>query len=628
MPSLFQSSFLQALGCAIANSLWQMALLWLVYIAVSFIARFQAANKYKLAVCVQLTGFAWFLVTLRFYHIAYKEVLLESGSLQERISPVVYSNTGFRSQLIAWMVKAEQLLPYLSVAYLFLILFLFIRWMVAYRQLRSIRTDGTQKIPVNWRLFVRRVAEQLGIKKEVQILLSDKVHTPLTIGFFKPLILVPLASINHLSTEQMEAVILHELAHIKRYDYIVNIFLSVVEISLFFNPFTQLISKSIKKERENSCDDWVLQFQYSAPVYAEALLRIASLQKAPAFAMTAARNEHELLGRVKRMIGHKEQSFNYRKQLLSLFLVTGILSSIAWLSPDNRNRQAPTTAVAVREDNEQRQAVAVEPMAVQVNNPLFNPVFFLNEPLRKEIKENLAQAAREIHSSADSIAMIQPLVAGALSIASRELEKANWEKELKRINQATDIGSIKIDTEELIAPMIQVPLKLGIAKSIEGIEAGLKNVKMDIAAKAGKEAALAGIEDENLKQGLRAAFEQIEKLELDKIVGDALRGVPDKIDLPALIKASKQKAADKKNNTTPAVQQIPLSEIEQEKKTTPVLKEVTPADKKKYQLPADKNTSAILIDFKENMASLINATIEAKTTTQLNLQISQVNINF
>jgi bla regulator protein BlaR1 len=123
------------------------------------------------------------------------------------------------------------------------------------------------------------------------------------------------ASINHLSTDQLEAVLLHELAHVKRYDYLVNIILSAVEIALFFNPFTQLLSKSIRKERENSCDDWVLQFRYRACDYAEALLRIASLQAAPVFAMAATGKKNELLTRVKRMIGEKENRF------------------IAWLNP-------------------------------------------------------------------------------------------------------------------------------------------------------------------------------------------------------------------------------------------------------------------------------------------------------
>jgi len=112
---------------------------------------------------------------------------------------------------------------------------------------------------VEWRLFVQQLAQQLGIKKTVRIYLSGSITSPLTLGFWKPVILVPLASINHLTTKQVEAVLLHELAHIKRYDYLYNIILSVIEAVLFFNPFTQLISKQLKRERENCCDDWVLQ---------------------------------------------------------------------------------------------------------------------------------------------------------------------------------------------------------------------------------------------------------------------------------------------------------------------------------------------------------------------------------
>ncbi|MBC7587673.1 MAG: M56 family metallopeptidase [Chitinophagaceae bacterium] len=93
---------------------------------------------------------------------------------------------------------------------------------------------------MDWKIFVKQVSYQLGIKKNVNIYLSELVTTPMTIGFLKPIILVPLASINHLSAEQIEAVLLHELAHIKRLDYLFNLFLSVTETILFFNPFTQL----------------------------------------------------------------------------------------------------------------------------------------------------------------------------------------------------------------------------------------------------------------------------------------------------------------------------------------------------------------------------------------------------
>lgn len=228
---------------------------------------------------------------------------------------------------------------------------------------------GLSKINVDWRLFVQKLSEQLGIRRHVKIYLSNIVKTPLTIGFFKPIILVPLASINHLTTEQMEAVILHELAHIKRLDYLINLLLSVIEATLFFNPFMQLLSKHIKRERENSCDDWVLQYEYNPTSYAKALLQIAMFQSSqPSFGMNAIENKDVLLTRVKRIIEKSERSFHYRHQLIALLFITTVLSSISWLSPQNK----------IKASNTVRSTPAiVEPLAAKIGNPLFNPVFFL-----------------------------------------------------------------------------------------------------------------------------------------------------------------------------------------------------------------------------------------------------------
>jgi len=389
MPSLSQSPILQALGYAIAHSLWQMALVWIVYVLLNSLFKFKSENKYRIAVAAQVIGFAWFLGTLQFYYqqcshaLAVAEAIyLETGDQ----SAVVY---GSKMSLLSFFIKAEQVLPYLSVAYLLLLAFLIIRWFRAYRYTQIVRLNGLHKIDVDWKLFVNKVAGQLGINKKVRIYLSELVQGPVTMGFLKPVILIPIASFNHLSPQQLEAVILHELAHIKRHDYLLNIVLSVIELGLFFNPFTRLITKSISKERENSCDDWVLQYQYAPAMYAEALLRIAVMQKTPAMAMYAVKTKSELASRVQRMINQKDGRFSYRHQLIALLLMTGILASIAWYDPNSlKNQDIKPTA--------ENKAVVLEPLAAKVNNPLFNPMFFLNEPLKKEVKENMEATQKQM----------------------------------------------------------------------------------------------------------------------------------------------------------------------------------------------------------------------------------------
>jgi bla regulator protein blaR1 len=279
MPSLSQSPMLQALGYAIAHSLWQMAMVWIVYVLLNSVFKFKSETKYRIAVAAQVVGFAWFIGTLQFYYTQCSEALrvAEAIYLQSGDQGSVVFASG-KSNLLSFFIKAEQVLPYLSVAYLLLLAFLVIRWFRAYRYTQLVRLNGLHKIDVDWKLFVTKVAGQLGIKQKVRIYLSELVQSPVTIGFLKPVILIPIASVTHLSPQQLEAVILHELAHIKRHDYLLNIVLSVIDLGLFFNPFTRLITKSVSKERENSCDDWVLQYQYNPTMYAEALLRIAVLQ--------------------------------------------------------------------------------------------------------------------------------------------------------------------------------------------------------------------------------------------------------------------------------------------------------------------------------------------------------------
>lgn len=563
MQALFQSAFLQALGYSIANSLWQMAFLWLLYVVISAVLKPAASHKYILAVSLETIGFIWFIVTLQFYYSQYSRLLyIESTGLDsEAIATLVPQGQGFRSLIIEWMIRIEQLLPYLSVAYLLLMLILCVRWIMGYRYTQLIRKEGLLKIPAEWRIFVKTTAQQLGIQREVGIFLSEKVRSPLTIGFLKPLILIPVASINHLTVSQLEAVLLHEIAHIKRYDYLVNILLSVTEIALFFNPFTQLLSRQIKKERENSCDDWVLQFQYSATTYAEALLRIAQLQTTPTLALAAqGSNENELLNRVKRMIGAKEQGFHYRKQLLAFLLVTGILSSIAWLNPDHQSKQKENTPGTVMNDQQKDslvdiQPVTVEPMAVKVTNPLFNPAFFLSGTLKEEMQENLKKATDEMNASLQSKEVQEAMrsIPVVLNDAYKTLRAdlfrntADWKEELAGLEKAkVEMKSAMRSLDTLSIPSAErLKIKDDMELSLKKMEFDFSEAK-EALTRLSKTAIPFKTEQEMVSKEIERAIQEVQKLQLDKNISqvvplvDILKAI-EKLD----IKISKDEKADK-----------------------------------------------------------------------------------
>lgn len=538
MQSLFQSSFLQALGYAIAHSIWQTAIVWLLYVCITGLISMSAAARYRMGIIAQSMGFIWFLFTFRFYYQQYHAAWqpLQNTAVPE-LQPVIPQGSSYLSGIIQWMLKGELLLPYISMAYLLLISVLCFRWFMGYRKTQQIRYLGLQKMPAEWRLFVQRIATQLDIRKPVQVFLSEQVSTPLTIGFLKPLILVPVASINHLNTEQMEAVLLHELAHIKRYDYLVNLLLSVAEISLFFNPFIQLLSKAIREERENSCDDWVLQFQYQAPVYAEALLRIAYLQQAPSLAMAATGKKNDLLNRVKRMTDQKENSFSYRKQLLALCLVTGILSSVAWLSPihSTRTDHKQTTATKSLSRPEQRkQTYTVEPMAMTVENPLFNPVFFLAKPLQAEMKKSMASAGKSLEAAGNAdqkrTTSLTPMVASALKLAALEMgtQQPDWEKEIGQIEKAKQELARTLSTDSLFLPAnLRTQLRQDMNKELRNMSAEIRKAKADM-QKALQENAHIKLNKENILRDVQKAMQTVAELDqagLDKLILQSLESV-------------------------------------------------------------------------------------------------------
>ena len=389
-------NFLQALGYALVHSLWQMAILWIIYCAINYVVQYKASIKFWLAVCFQLIGFCWFFATAYFYFKEFSQNLSYNNFAPNSVlnSWFPENNYSYTNYALHILNKAESLIPYLSLAYLFILPFIGFKWINMYYKTQQLRTTGIGKINVDARLFIRTTAWQLGIKKEVQIFISNRITTPLTIGFLKPLILVPIACINNLSITQLEAILLHELAHISRKDYLINLILSVLEPLLFFNSFIQKFSTQIANERENACDDLVIQFKYQPSVYAEALLQIAYLQNTPTIAMAASKSKPELLQRVRRMVNKNYSSTNYRNQLLLLLLLSILFISTTFLFPFNQLSNKKKLASVATNNN-----YVAEPMAAKVNNPLFNPLFFFQKNLQKEIQLNIETATKELNAS-------------------------------------------------------------------------------------------------------------------------------------------------------------------------------------------------------------------------------------
>lgn len=328
MNLLSQSAFLNALGWSLISSLWQFAVLWLLYTMLTASGKkFEARTRHSLGLLTLLAGNAWFIITF----ISNYFKALESPTVLYLSGNEVLAATG----LAKFAATFEPVLPYLSFLYLVAVLVLLARFYAQYRFTRKIAHTGLYKVGPQLRAFVKQVSTQLGIKKNISTWLSDKIDTPLTIGFFKPIILLPVAAISHLSIEQAEAVLLHELQHIRRNDFFINMAIAFNDILLFFNPFARLLSGVLAKERENSCDDTVLQFQYNPATYAKALLLLEqNRRKCTALALAVTgKNKQLLLHRVKRILQCKPQPSPLNYRLGGFLFAAVLLGSLSFLRP-------------------------------------------------------------------------------------------------------------------------------------------------------------------------------------------------------------------------------------------------------------------------------------------------------
>lgn len=178
--------------------------------------------------------------------------------------------------------------------------------------LLSLRLVGTLLHLERWRRHYARpadpeaqarldaLARRLGLRRRVALFLSDRLEVPSAWGVVRPVVVLPASLLLGLAPAQAEAVILHELAHIRRHDYLVNLLQSVVETALFYHPAVWWVSSVVRREREHVCDDLVVDALGDPAPYARALLLLEERRRAPRPALSA--KEGKLMDRIARIL--------------------------------------------------------------------------------------------------------------------------------------------------------------------------------------------------------------------------------------------------------------------------------------------------------------------------------------
>lgn len=172
----------------------------------------------------------------------------------------------------------------------------------SWRKIRELQRNAAMEAPDELQKILARLAMQVGVRVRVQLLLTAKIVVPCVAGWIKPVILLPPAALTNLTPLQLEMVLAHELSHIRRHDYLVNLLQIAMETLLFYHPVVRWISRDARRERELCCDDCAVHAcGDDALRYAHALTDLAGMQTVEA-GVALGLNGGELTMRVERLI--------------------------------------------------------------------------------------------------------------------------------------------------------------------------------------------------------------------------------------------------------------------------------------------------------------------------------------
>jgi len=212
-------------------------------------------------------------------------------------------------------------------------------WVVAQR----LRKQSRRLMPEEWQSRVVRICVQVGVTRTVRVFQTALTEVPMVVGWIRPVILIPVCAFANLDVMQLEALLAHELAHIRRHDYLVNLIQTAIETLLFYHPAVWWLGNRIRDERENCCDDIAVAACGSTFVYASALASLEESRVAGIHLAMAASNG-SLLKRIRRLTRNPQHSsVGAPGWLIALVVSFGITVMLTGSAPRVTAKPRPVT---------------------------------------------------------------------------------------------------------------------------------------------------------------------------------------------------------------------------------------------------------------------------------------------
>jgi beta-lactamase regulating signal transducer with metallopeptidase domain len=357
------NEFVHALGWTILHSVWQIALVAILLgILMVIFKKSSSSIRYYVSVTAMVLTFLIAAVTFFNEYKGYKEnditavQELNLTPVEQEFADAVIENARADLQssfLSDFKDYFERNLPLIVVIWNLIVMLLFLKIIGGLAYSQRLKSYQTYSMPEQWEAELRQLSKKLGIQRSIQILQSAIIKVPVVVGYFKPVIILPLGVISGFSHEQVEAILAHELAHIRRNDYLINIFQSIIEVLFFYHPAIYWISKNIRNERENACDDLAILADINRKALATALTNLEVLNhEKTLLALAFSGNKASLFNRVKRILNPQKTKVTMKEGIITIAIVLASLTimsfSMVSIIRPNENNDNGTTFKAKR----------------------------------------------------------------------------------------------------------------------------------------------------------------------------------------------------------------------------------------------------------------------------------------
>jgi beta-lactamase regulating signal transducer with metallopeptidase domain len=296
MITLLNQPWTERLGWTLLHFLWEGILVAALYALARALAggRISARGRYAIACASLLTMTV--APALTYWWLGNSGQVARIGDLSDWGARQLAPGVAYSPVTDPW----QQAMPEIVMAWFAGAAACSLRLLMGFISAAALRRSRHAPVLTEWQQTLDRLIERMHVSRRVRLLATDRVDSPSVIGWLRPVILAPVGVLCGLAPEQVEALLAHELAHVRRHDYLVNVLQGIAESLLFYHPAVWWISNQIRAEREHCCDDLAVAASGDVLVYARALAELESVRPAR-FKAALSANDGSLLRRIRRL---------------------------------------------------------------------------------------------------------------------------------------------------------------------------------------------------------------------------------------------------------------------------------------------------------------------------------------